>query len=87
MESRPVYDECVSKTTINGVPYYHKRLHFNSTFLPLVLAALARPEEWSIDDFGGCIVLTGPPFGTAVDLSRDWHAQLPLRVPAPEDRL
>jgi hypothetical protein len=87
MESRPVYDEAVSVKAINGVPYYHKVLHFNSTFLPLVLAALTHPEEWSVNDFGRCAVLIGPPFGDAVDLSRDWNAQLPLRVPAPEDRI
>jgi hypothetical protein len=87
VESRPVYDEAISIKTRNGVPYYHKVLHCNSTFLPLVLAALIHPEEWSVSDFGRCAVLIGPPFGTAVDLTRDWEAQIALRPPAPESRL
>jgi hypothetical protein len=86
MESRPVYDECVSIKTINGVPIYEKVLHFNSTFLPMMLAALTHPEQWSVNDFGHCTVLIGPPFGSMADLGRDWHAQLPLRIRAPEDR-
>lgn len=86
MESRPVYDESTVMMKMNGVPYFHKVLHFNCTVLPLILAALTSPEEWSEIDFGQCIVLIGPAFGSAVDMLRNWNAQLPLRFPPPKDR-